>query len=92
MVKYSLPTAIYKTVILPIIAVLVAHLGFGFRGTELAVIFILFGAPSAVSSYIMAKTLKSDAEVASQTLLLSTLLCTATLFVAILVLKTLSWI
>ena len=90
--KYSLPTAIYKTVVLPIIAVLVARLGFGFGGTELAVIFILFGAPSAVSSYIMAKTLKSDAEVASQTLLLSTLLCTVTLFVAILVLKTLSWI
>ena len=90
--RYSLPCAIYKTVLLPLIAVTVAHFCFGFTGGELAVILILFGSPSAVSSYIMAKKLKSDAEVAAQTLLLSTLFCSITLFVGIFALKTFGWI
>ncbi len=91
-IKYSLPTAIYKTVVLPLIAVTVAHLVFGFSGTELTVIFVLFGTPSAVSSYIMAKNLQSDGEVASQILLLSTMLCILTLFIGIFILKTLTLI
>ncbi len=91
-IKYSLPCAIYKTALLPLIAVTVAHFVFGFVGAELAVILILFGSPSAVSSYVMAKKLKSDAEVAGQTLLLSTLFCSLTLFVGIFLLKTLGWI
>ncbi len=90
--RFSLPTAIYKILVLPTVAVVLAHTVFGFSGAELAVIFIMFGSPSAVSSYIMAKNLGSDAEVAGQILLLSTLLCTFTLFWGIFVLKTLSWI
>ncbi len=91
-IKYSLPCAIYKTAVLPLVAVTVAHFAFGFVGIELAIILILFGSPSAVSSYVMAKKLKSDADVAGQTLLLSTLLCSLTLFVGIFLLKTLGWI
>ena len=91
-IRYSLPTAIYKTLVLPLIAVPIAHLVFGFSGAELAVIFIAFGAPSAVSSYIMAKNMKSDAEVAGQTLLLSTLICTFTIFIGLFILTNLGWI
>ncbi len=90
--RFSLPTALYKILVLPAVAVVLAHMVFGFSGAELAVIFVMFGSPSAVSSYIMAKKLGSDGEVASQILLLSTLLCTFTLFVGIFILKTLSWI
>ena len=90
--RFSLPTAIYKTTILPLVAVPVAHLAFGFSGAELAVIFIAFGAPSAVSSYIMAKSMKSDSEVAGQVLLLSTVICIFTLFVGFFVLGNLGWI
>ncbi len=90
--KYSLSGAIYKTLILPLIAVPVAHLVFGFSGAELAVIFVTFGTPSAVSSYIMAKSMKSDAEVAGQILLLSTVICTFTLFIGLFLLTNLGWI
>ena len=90
--KYSLFGAIYKTLVLPLIAVPVAHLVFGFSGTELAVIFVTFGTPSAVSSYIMAKSMKSDAEVAGQILLLSTVICTFTLFLGLFLLTNLGWI
>lgn len=90
--KFSLPSALYKTVILPLVTVTVAHFCFGFTGIELTAVFVLFGTPSAVSSYIMAKNLKSDAEVAGQVLLLSTMMCTFTLFVGIFALKSLGWI
>ncbi len=90
--RFSLPTTLYKILVLPAIVVAIAHLAFGFSGVELAVIFVLFGTPSAVSSYIMARNLGSDGEVASQILLLTTLLCTFTLFLGIFILKTLSWI
>lgn len=89
---YSLPSAIYKTLVLPLITVPVAHLVFGFSGAELAVIFITFGAPSAVSSYIMAKNMKSDGEIAGQVLLLSTVICIFTLFAGFFLLGNLGWI
>lgn len=82
----SLVGAIVKTVVLPSLAVLVA-VAMGFRNVELGVILIFFGAPTAVSSYIMAKNMKSDHEMASQILLISTLICMFTLFVGIFVLK-----
>ncbi|MBQ7294228.1 MAG: AEC family transporter [Clostridia bacterium] len=83
----SLVGAIIKTAVLPLIAVSVAVL-MGFRNVELGVILIFFGAPTAVSSYIMAKNMKSDHEMASQILLISTLLCMITLFIGIFILKT----
>ena len=83
----SLVGAIVKTAVLPVIAVSVA-VALGFRGVELGVLLIFFGAPTAVSSYIMAKNMKSDHEMASQILLISTLLCMFTLFIGIFILKT----
>ena len=90
--RYSLPTSVYKTAVLPLIAVLVAHFCFGFVGVKLAVIFVTFGTPSAVSSYIMAKKMNSDGEVAGQILLLSTVISTFTIFVGLFVLNTLGWL
>lgn len=78
--------AVVKTAVAPLAAVSVAT-ALGFRGVELGVILIFFGAPTAVSSYIMAKNMKSDYEMASQILLISTLLCMFTLFVGIFILK-----
>ena len=90
--RYSLPASVYKTAVLPLVAVLVAHFGFGFAGVKLATIFVTFGTPSAVSSYIMAKNMKSDGEVAGQILLLSTVISTFTIFVGLFVLNTLGWL
>lgn len=78
--------ALLKTVASPLVAVTVA-VALGFVGVELGIILIFFGAPTAVSSYIMAKNMKSDYETASQILLISTLLCMFTLFVGIFILK-----
>ena len=78
--------SLLKTVASPLVAVTVA-VALGFVGVELGIILIFFGAPTAVSSYIMAKNMKSDYETASQILLISTLLCMFTLFVGIFILK-----
>ena len=60
----------------------------GFTGTSLGCVFIVFGGPAAVSSYIMAKQMKSDHELASQILLISTLMSLFTMFAGIFILRT----
>lgn len=90
-VGYALIGALTKTVILPAAAVTAAAL-IGLRGPSLGVVLICFGAPTAVSSYIMAKKMGNDHELAAQILLLSTLFCVLTIFVGIFILRTLALI
>ncbi|MBE6614450.1 MAG: AEC family transporter [Ruminococcaceae bacterium] len=90
-VGYAVAASLCKTVILPGIMVTLAVL-LGFRDAALGVVLILFGAPTAVSSYIMAKKMKNDGELAAQILLLTTLLCIFTIFAGIFILKTLQFI
>lgn len=78
--------SICKTVLVPALCVGFA-IALGFRGVELGIVYIIFGGPTAVSSYIMAKQMKSDHELAAQVLLISTLLSVFTLFVGIFLLK-----
>jgi len=87
----SLTASLLKTVGAPIIAVIIAIL-LGFRAEQLGTILILFGAPTAVSSYIMAKGMGSDHELAGQIILFSTMLCIVTLFIFIFILKQLTFI
>lgn len=84
-------TSLVKTVLHPVIGVSAAYLC-GFRGNELLITFIIFGTPAAVSSYIMAKNMKSDHELAGQILLISTLLCILTVFLGVFLMKTVGWI
>ena len=80
-----------KLVVLPLVTVTVAAL-LGFRNEALGTIFILFGAPSAVSSYIMARNMKNDSDLAAQILLFTTMLCVFTVFGGVFLLKTLALI
>lgn len=73
--------AVVKTVVLPLIFCSLAIL-FSFRGVQLGVVCILFGGPTTISSYIMAKNMDSDASLAGQIVLLSTVASVFTLFVA----------
>ncbi len=87
----ALTASLLKVAVIPAAVVGIAIL-FGFTGVQLGVIFVLFGAPTAVSSYIMAKSMKSDHELAGEILLLSTALCSVTVFLGIYLLKTFSLI
>lgn len=86
-VGYALIGALMKTVILPAAAVTAAVL-VGLRGPSLGVVLICFGAPTAVTSYIMAKKMGNDHELAAQILLLSTMVCALTIFLGIFILRT----
>ncbi len=89
--KYSVSVSLIKTVILPTVMITVAY-ALGFRGAELGCMFVMFGTPAAVSSYIMAKNMHSDCELAGQILLLTTLFCLFTIFLGIFVMKSIGWL
>ncbi len=80
-----------RLVFLPLLAVFVAWI-LGFSGMEISIIFLLFGVPTAVSSYIMAKQMNSDYELAGQILLFTTLFGVFTLFLGVFLIKTIGWI
>ena len=62
-------------------AVLVtAAIALGFRGQELCAIFLLFAAPTAVSSYPMAVSMDADPEIAGQMVIFTTICCLPTFF------------
>lgn len=81
--------AFLKIAVSPALAITAAAL-LGMRGAQLGTVLVMFGGPMAVSGYIMAKNMKSDHELAGQILLLSTLFCILTIFIAIYILKSLS--
>lgn len=87
----SIAATALKLIILPLVTVAVAAL-LGFRDESLGTVFVLFGAPSSVSSYIMARNMNNDSDLAAQILLFSTMLCLFTVFAGVFVLKSLSLI
>ena len=90
-VKLSFVASLIKTTVCPLLFVVPAVL-LGFRDAALVVIFVLFGAPTAVSSYIMAKNMKSDYELAGQIVVLTTVICPVTVFTGSFILKSLGLI
>ncbi len=88
---YALSASVGKTILLPAVAVTLAAL-IGLRGPSLGVVLICFGAPTAVSSYIMSKKMDNDHELSAQILLLTTMMCIVTIFIGIFILKTLELI
>ncbi|AKN30727.1 transporter [Clostridium carboxidivorans P7] len=89
--KYSIIATIGRLILLPGIIIILAIL-VGFRGYELGAIFILFSAPSAVSSYVMAKEMNSDYELTGDVVLLTTFFSMFTIFAGIYMLKATSLI
>lgn len=68
-----------KLVVFPLLGVTASVL-FGFRGVELVVLMVMFGAPTAVSSFTMAKQMDGDSELAGHFVVLGSLLSVVTLF------------
>lgn len=89
--KYSLVSTFTRLIVIPAIMIAIAIL-IGFRGNELASLFILFSAPTAVSSYIMAKEMNSDYSLTGDVVILSTFFSMFTIFMGIYILKAFSFI
>ena len=68
-----------RLVLIPAVLVTLA-VALGFRGQELCSIFLLFAAPTAVSSYPMAVAMEADPEIAGQMVIFTTVCCLPTFF------------
>ena len=77
-----------RMLVIPVV-VLSAAIALQFRGPELGAIFVLFCGPTAVSSYIMAKNMNSDSDLAGQIILVTTVLAGVTLFLGSFILRSL---
>lgn len=89
--KLSLTATFLKIVVAPVAIIAIGALC-GFRGVELGTLFILFASPTAVSSYIMAKNMNSDAELTGQITLLTTFFSAFSIFAIAAVLRALALI
>lgn len=85
----ALTATIIKTVLLPASFMTFTYFALGFEGVHLGIVLIVFGTPTAISSYIMAKNMHADASLANQIVLLSTLCSMFTIFLFSFLLKTL---
>lgn len=86
--RYTIPTAIVRLVIIPLLVVAVAVM-FGFRGGELACVFIFFAAPTAVNCYVLAGRMGGDGRLAGDVVLVTSCFSTITLMLGIFFLKSL---
>lgn len=86
----SVATAL-RLVVVPAIFVALG-VWLGFRGEELGAILIVFCAPTAISSYVMAQNMGSDDVLAGQLVLTTTLFSSVTIFLWVTVLRALQLI
>ena len=77
-----------RLVIVPMIGLPIAAL-MGFRGAEFVTLLIMMASPTAVSSFPMAVAMDSDGEIAGSAVMISTPLSCITLFLWLLIFKTL---
>ena len=89
--RYITIGVLVRTILVPCIMVPVAIL-LGFRGLSLTSILIMFGAPAAVTTHSMAVAYGYDGELAGQLVVFGSIFATVTIFLWIVVLKTLALI
>ena len=89
--SYLISGVLLRLVLIPMAVIPLAILC-GFRGQELCALMILFGAPTAVSSYPMAVAMDADGDFAAQMVAYTTIFCLPTIFLWTLFLNSMGWI
>ncbi len=84
--RLALYATLLKILILPVIVVYFA-VQWGFRGTDLGILFFFFASPTAIASYIMADAMGSNSRLAGNIILLTTLGSIFTIASGIIILK-----
>lgn len=75
-----------KLIIIPTAATFAAY-AFGFTGSDLGIIFILFACPTAIASFIMAEAMGVNSRLAGNILLLTTLTSVVTITIGLFILR-----
>ena len=89
--SYLISGVLLRLVLIPMAVIPLAILC-GFRGQELCALMILFGAPTAVSSYPMAVAMDADGDFAAQMVAYTNIFCLPTIFLWTLFLNSMGWI
>jgi len=87
----ALSASLMKMIWLPLLATLGAWL-LGFRGAELGILFLYFGAPTAAASFVMARAAEGNHELAAAIIVITTLMAAVTTNIGIFVLQAGGWI
>ena len=85
--RLILTGCLIKLVVSPLLVVLPAALFFSFSRYEMGALYFIFGSCTAVSSFIMAKSMKADEVVAAQMVIYTTVLSSVTMFAWVFVLR-----
>jgi len=86
--KYVVISSIIKVLVMPVCVTVIAFL-FGFRGSDLTILMLINGVPTAIAGYVMIKVMGGDDRVASSNIILTTILSAFTLALFIFVFKSL---
>ncbi|MDW7678989.1 MAG: AEC family transporter, partial [bacterium] len=88
--RLALVATILRLIVFPA-ALTYGAICLGYRGESLGVIFVLFATPTAIASFIMAKAMNSNAELAGNIVLLTTLGSVVTMSLGIFIIRTLGY-
>ena len=87
----AISASLLKMVWLPLIGTVGAWL-WGFRGAELGILFLYFGSPTAAASYVMARAVKGNHELAASIIVITTVAAALTTNIGIFLLQWGGWI
>ena len=90
-IKLAAISSAIKTIVLPSIFTVLAYL-IGLRDEYLLATYVLFASPAAVSSYIMAKAMNSDGDLAGNIVIVTTIMSLFTFFSGVFILKSIGLI
>jgi malonate transporter len=86
--KMAFGATVIKLILIPGIFTYIA-ICLGFRGEDLAVMFLLFASPTAVASFVMAKAMGANSKLAGNIVLMTTLGASVTITLGVFILKSL---
>ncbi|MBB63338.1 AEC family transporter [Stutzerimonas balearica] len=87
----ALSSSLMKMVWLPLVATLGAW-ACGLRGPELGILFLYFASPTAAASFVMARAVNANAQLAAAIIVITTLIAALTINLGLLLLRWLGWI
>lgn len=87
----ALSSSLMKMIWLPAIATSGAWM-FGFRGAELGILFLYFASPTAAASFVMARAVNSNHQLAAAIIVITTLMAALSINLGLFLLGWLGWI
>ncbi len=89
--RVSTWVVLFKLLVLPVSVVLLA-VPFGFTGVELGCLLLMFASPTAAASFVMVRTMGGNFALASNIIVLSTLLSAVTISLMLYAVRLVGWL